>query len=178
MGSIPDPGELAELTFPSFDDFQRQTSLMRSCTLLWKEPFDLITSFEQNLQKKSEALKHKLQILGHDIKATLASLKKREVTIDGSVEIVLECVDEHREAALKSLENSDHPNNEVDDGDGLLQLLRSFCLKMHSREFWKFAITKKKELDVLRGQIPLALVESVCPARFALKAITKIFSRR
>ncbi|XP_021623903.1 FRIGIDA-like protein 4a [Manihot esculenta] len=177
MGSIPDPGELAELTCPSFDDFQRQTSLMTSCTLLCKELFYRITSLEQNLQKKSEALKHNLQILGHDIKAKLASLKKREVTIDGSVEIALERVDEHREAALKSLENSDHPDGEVDDGDGLLQLLRSFCLKMHSREFWKFAITKKKELDVLRSQIPLALAECVGPARFALEAISEVFSR-
>ncbi|KAG8659767.1 hypothetical protein MANES_02G074901v8 [Manihot esculenta] len=174
MGSIPDPGELAELTCPSFDDFQRQTSLMTSCTLLYKELFDRITSLEQNLQKKSEALKHNLQILGHDIKAKLASLKKREVTIDGSVEIALERMDEHREAALKSLENSDHPDGEVDDGDGLLQLLRSFCLKMHSREF---AIAKKKELDVLRSQIPLALAECVGPARFALEAISEVFSR-
>ncbi|KAF2285394.1 hypothetical protein GH714_003459 [Hevea brasiliensis] len=177
MGSIPDPGELTELTRPSFDQFQRQTSLMTSCTLLWKELSDHFTSLEQNLQKKSEALKHKLQTLDHDTKATLASLKKREVTIDGSVEITLERVEEHREAALKLVENSnfDHPDGEVDDGDGLLQLLKSFCLKMHSREFWQFVITKKKELDVLRSQIPLALAECVDPARFALEAISEVF---
>ncbi|KAJ9154301.1 hypothetical protein P3X46_027653 [Hevea brasiliensis] len=177
MGSIPDPGELTELTRPSFDEFQRQTSLMTSCTLLWKELSDHFTSLEQNLQKKSEALKHKFQTLDHDTKATLSSLKKREVTIDGSVEIALERVEEHREDALKSLENQnfDHPDGEVDDGDALLQLLKSYCLKMHSREFWKFVITKKKELDVLRSQIPLALAECVDPARFVLEAISEVF---
>lgn len=177
MGSIPDPGELTELTRPSFDEFQRQTSLMTSCTLLWKELSDHFTSLEQNLQKKSEALKHKFQSLDHQTKASLDSLKKREVTIDGSVEIALERVEEHKESALKSLEDPDcsHPDGEVDDGDGLLMTLKSFCLKMESKEFWKFVITKKKELDVLRSQIPLALAECVDPARFVLEAISEVF---
>ena len=86
---------------------------------LWKELSDHFTSLEQNLQKKSEALKHKIQSLDTQTKASLANLKKREVTIDGSVEIALERVDEHKEAALKSLENptsDDHPDGEVDNG--------------------------------------------------------------
>ncbi|KAJ6911057.1 FRIGIDA-like protein 4a [Populus alba x Populus x berolinensis] len=177
MGSIPDPGELTELTRPSFDEFQRQTSLMTSCTLLWKELSDHFTSLEQNLQKKSEALKHKIQTLDNQTKASLASLKKREVTIDGSVEIALERVEEHRELALKSLSDPDYenPDGEVDDGDGSFMVLKSLCLTMESREFWNFVITKKKEIEILRKQIPLALAECVDPAKFVIEAISEVF---
>ncbi|XP_002517136.2 FRIGIDA-like protein 4a [Ricinus communis] len=179
MGSIPDPGELTELTQPSFDEFQRQTSLMTSCTLLWKELSDHFTSLEQNLQKKSEALKQKIQTLDTQTKSSLANLRKREVTIDGSVEIALERLDEHKEAALKSLENpdscDDHPDGEVDNGEGLLQILKSLCLKMESMEFWQLITRKKKEIEVLRSQIPLALSECVDPCRFVLEAISEVF---
>uniref|UniRef100_A0A6N2NJL3 FRIGIDA-like protein n=1 Tax=Salix viminalis TaxID=40686 RepID=A0A6N2NJL3_SALVM len=177
MGSIPDPGELTELTRPSFDEFQRQTSLMTSCTLLWKELSDHFTSLEQDLQKKSEALKHKIQTLDNQTKASLASLKKREVTIDGSVEIALERVEEHKELALKSLSDPDYenPDGEVDDGDGSFMVLKSLCLTMESRGFWNFVITKKKEIEILRKQIPLSLAECVDPAKFVIEAISEVF---
>ncbi|KAB5545005.1 hypothetical protein DKX38_013117 [Salix brachista] len=177
MGSIPDPGELTELTRPSFDEFQRQTSLMTSCTLLWKELSDHFTSLEQDLQKKSEALKHKIQSLDNQTKASLASLKKREVTIDGSVEIALERVEEHKELALKSLSDPDYenPDGEVDDGDGSFMVLKSLCLTMESRGFWNFVITKKKEIEILRKQIPLSLAECVDPAKFVIEAISEVF---
>lgn len=177
MGSIPVPAELDELTQPSFDEFQRQTSLMTSCTLLWKELSDHFTSLEQDIQKKSEALKRKLQALDNETKASLNTLKKREVTIDGSIEIAVERVEEHKELALKSLEDPEYenPDGEVDDGDGLLLNLRGFCLKMGSREFWNFLITKKKEIESLRKEIPLALAECVDPPRFVLEAISEVF---
>ncbi|KAF5738637.1 FRIGIDA-like protein 4a [Tripterygium wilfordii] len=178
MGSIPDPGELTELTRPSFDEFQRQTSLMTSCTLLWKELSDHFTSLEQNLQKKSEALRRKIRTLDCETKASLDYLKKREVTIDGSVEIVLDRVDEHKEDALKSLgtdQDSFNPDGEVDDGDGMMMVLKDFCLKMDSKGFWKFLITKKKELDTLRSQVPVALAECVDPPRFVLEAMSEVF---
>uniref|UniRef100_A0A2P2LVZ1 FRIGIDA-like protein n=1 Tax=Rhizophora mucronata TaxID=61149 RepID=A0A2P2LVZ1_RHIMU len=177
MGSITDRGELTGLSQSSFDKFQRQTSLMTSCTLLWKELSDHFTSLEQNLRRKSEALRQKIQAIDNDTKASLDSLKKREVTVDGSVEIALDRVDERKSAALKSLESPDceNPDGEVDDCDGLLPSLKCFCLKMEAREFWKFVITKKKELDVLKSQIPLALAECVDPPKFVLEAISEVF---
>ncbi|CAN1807895.1 FRIGIDA-like protein 4a [Linum perenne] len=177
MGSIPDPGEVSSDVTPpppSFDDFQRQTSLMTSCTLLWKELSDHFTTLESNLQKKSDALKRKIQALDTETKASLASLKKREVTIDGSVEIALERLDDRCEAALKSIV-SDHPDGDVDDGEGLLLALKAFCLKMRSRDFWNFVIAKKKELEGLRSQLPMALAECVDPPRFVLEAISEVF---
>lgn len=176
MGSIPDPGELSELTPPSFDEFQRQTSLMTSCTLLWKELSDHFTSLEQNLQKKSAALRHKIQTLDTQTKASLDVLKKREVTIDGSVEIAMEKLEDRTEAALNSIsQGRELGDGEVDDGDGLLMILMSYCLKMEARGFWKFVVTKKKEIEELRNALPAALSECVDPAKFVMEAISEVF---
>ncbi|XVF66669.1 hypothetical protein PTKIN_Ptkin10aG0055600 [Pterospermum kingtungense] len=177
MGSIPDPGELTELTQPSFDEFQRQTSLMTSCTLLWKELSDHINSLEQNLMRQSEALKRKIETLDSETKASLDSLKKRELSIEDSVKIALNRVEFHTKAAMKTL-NDDveyNPDGEVDDGDGLLQLLRPMCLKMEAKEFWNLVTGKKKEIDLLRVKIPEALLGCIDPARFVMEAISEVF---
>ncbi|GAY58286.1 FRIGIDA-like protein 4a [Citrus sinensis] len=176
MGSIPDPGELSELNPLSFDEFQRQTSLMTSCTLLWKELSDHFTSLEQNLQKKSAALRHKIQTLDTQTKASLDVLKKREVTIDGSVEIAMEKLEDRTEATLNSISRGQElGDGEVDDGDGLLMILMSYCLKMEARGFWKFVVTKKKEIEELRNALPAALSECVDPAKFVMEAISEVF---
>jgi hypothetical protein len=176
MGSIPDPGELSELTPPSFDEFQRQTSLMTSCTLLWKELSDHFTSLEQNLLKKSEALKRKIQTLDNETKECLNELEKREVTIDDSVGIALGKVEVSKESVLIALQRgSCDENGEVDDGEGLLLKLKSFCLNMDAGGFWRFVTGKKKELEALRDQMPLALTECIDPAKFVLEAISEVF---
>ncbi|GMY27407.1 FRIGIDA-like protein 4a [Fagus crenata] len=178
MGSIPDPGELTELTPPSFDEFQRQTSLMTSCTLLWKELSDHFTSLEQNLLKKSEALRNKIQSLDQETKVSLNELEKREVTIVGSVEIALDKVDGNKDAALIALlkaSSGEDENGEVDDGEGLLLKLKLFCVKMDALGFWRFITGKKKELESLRAQMPLALAECIDPAKFVLESISEVF---
>ena len=179
MGSIPDPGELTELAQPSFDDFQRQTSLMTTCTLLWKELSDHFSSLEQNLLQKSEALKLQIRTLDHETKESLNQLEKREVTIDGSVDSALKSVEKHKEAALLLLQKpdpeDDDSNGEVDNGDGLVLKLKTFCLRMDASGFWGFVIGKKKELEALRAQMPLALAACVDPAKFVLEAISEVF---
>ncbi|OVA05448.1 Frigida-like [Macleaya cordata] len=172
MGSLAITGE--EMFQMSFEDFQKQTSLMTSCTLLWKELSDHFTSLEQDLKKKSEAIKEKIQSLDHTTKETLDVLTKREVTIEGNVEIALGKVEERKEAALIAFEKGGE--EELDGNEGnLLVKLKSFCTKMDSGNFWKFVITRKKELDVLRVQIPLALSDCIDPAKFVLEAISEVF---
>lgn len=177
MGSIPNPGELNELTQPSFDEFQRQTSLMTSCTLLWKELSDHINSLEQNLMRQSEDLKRKIHTLDSETKASLDSLKKRELSIEESVKIALNRVESHQKSVLKTINDDveDNPDGEVDDGDGLFNLLKSTCLKMEAKEFWNFVAGKKKEIDLLREKIPAALSECIDPARFVMEAISEVF---
>ncbi|KAE8663475.1 FRIGIDA-like protein 4a [Hibiscus syriacus] len=177
MGSIPDPGEVTELAQPSFDEFQRQTSLMTSCTLLWKELSDHINSLEQNLLKQSETLKRKIETLDSETKASLDSLKKRELSVEESVKIALRRVELNTKAAMRTLsdELEENPDGEVDNGDGLLQHLKSLCLKMEAKKFWNFVAGKKKELDLLREKIPAALSECIDPARFVMGAISEVF---
>lgn len=177
MGSLADPGELDSVEpppQPSFDEFQRQTSLMTSCTLLWKELSDHFTSLEQDILKKSEALKAKIQTLDSETKASLEVLEQRESSMNVSLSIALQKVVENKKAAVLALgESVEQP--EVDDSIGLLLKLESFCVKMDSRSFWNFLTSKKKDLDSLRVEIPKALGKCVDPPRFVLEAISEVF---
>ncbi|XP_047310980.1 FRIGIDA-like protein 4a [Impatiens glandulifera] len=184
MGSLPDPsGEFTQPSPPppSFDEFQRQTSLMTSCTLLWKELSDHFSSIEKDIQKKSEALKRRIRSLDNQTKESLEILKKREVTIDGSVSIALEKVEESEESALNALESKWQEDNaaadggEVDDAEGLLLKLRSYCTKMDCNGFWKFVTVRKRELESMRAQMPAALSDCIDPSRFVLEAISEVF---
>lgn len=175
--SIPDPGESTHI--PSFDEFQRQTSLMTSCTLLWKELSDHFTSLEQNLLKKSDAIKDKIKTLDDETKASLSSLEERETTIENSVSIALRKVEAAVQAAAAAAGTSKcddgEDNPEVDDSEGLLLRLKSYCVKMDSLGFWEFVASRKKEMDLMRSQIPSALAECADPARFVLEAISGVF---
>ncbi|GAB4843373.1 FRIGIDA-like protein 4a [Ancistrocladus abbreviatus] len=177
MGSIPDPGEFTPSQPVSFEEFQRQTSLMTSCTLLWKELSDHFTNLEQDLRKKSEALKHKFQALDNQTLESLKTLEKREVTIDGSVDLAVGKAEESKEVALTLLEERERVEGEgeVDDSEGLLIKLREFCLRMDHEGFWRFVTVRKKDLDVLRAKIALALADCVDPPRFVLEAISEVF---
>jgi len=150
---------------------------MTSCTLLWKELSDHFTTIEEDLRRKSEALKRKIQALDDQTKLSLEVLKKREVTIDGSVEIAIGRAEESQKAALTLLgaESDGDGGGEVDDGEGLLMKLRRFCVRMDSERFWRFVTVRKKELDVLRAKIPVALSDCVDPPKFVLEAISEVF---
>ncbi|XP_019168079.1 PREDICTED: FRIGIDA-like protein 4a [Ipomoea nil] len=184
MGLIADPGECSQSTPLSFDEFQRQTSLMTSCTLLWKELSDHFTSLEQDLLKKSEALKTKLQTLDSETKHSLEALEKRESSISASISIALQKLSDNSKAALVELKSHGAESEgegleqpEVDNSAGLLLKLRSFCVQMDSRSFWSFVIVRKKELEVLRSEIPKALGDCVDPAKMVLEAISEVFPK-
>ncbi|KAL7177914.1 hypothetical protein ACSBR2_031136 [Camellia fascicularis] len=178
MGSIADPGgEFGESTQPpppSFDEFQRQTSLMTSCTLLWKELSDHFSSLEQNLLKQSEALMNKIRTLDSQTKDSLQVLENREVTIANSVSAALDKVQQCKAAALDAVGDGGG-EGEVDDGEGLLLKLRNLCTKMDAEGFWRFVTARKKELDSMRAQMSVALADCVDPARFVLEAISEVF---
>ncbi|KAF3584391.1 hypothetical protein F2Q69_00030715 [Brassica cretica] len=164
---------------------------MTSCSLMWKDLIDHFTTLEQNLMKKSEALKKMIETLDNQTQTSLESLKRREVTINRSVEIVAEKVGKRVRAALESLEKArdggDDDDSEVDDDDeeGLLSALKSLCWKMDARGFWSFVTARKKELENPRSKIPrnwigkkrdfAALGDCVDPAMLVLEAISEVF---
>ncbi|KAI4373946.1 hypothetical protein MLD38_012003 [Melastoma candidum] len=199
MGSVPDPGEVSDPdsppsaadAVPSFHDFQRQTSLMTSCTLLWKELSDHFTSLEHNLRRKSDSLKLKLHSLDEQTESSLSALDRRETTIGDSVSMEIERVERNTRLSLdflekkrKEAEKEDEEGGrtevvvllgEVDDGEGLLTVMRNFCLRMEARELLRFLAGKKKEIDLLREKMPAALAECVDPPKFVLEAISEVF---
>lgn len=150
---------------------------MTSCTLLWKELSDHFTSLEQDLLKKSQALKTKLQTLDSETKHSLEALEKRESSISASISIALQKLSDSSKSALVELKSQGLEQAEVDNSAGLLLKLRSFCVQMDSRSFWSFVIVRKKELEVLRSEIPKALGDCVDPAKLVLEAISEVFPK-
>lgn len=153
---------------------------MTSCTLLWKELSDHFSSLEQDLINKSEALNRKIRSLDNQTNDSLNLLRHRESTLDDALQIALRDIDNRTEAALSALSRvksdvADGGDGEVDNGEGLMLKLKSFCLKMDALGFWGFVIGKKKELEGLRAEMPDALGECVDPAMFVLEAISEVF---
>ncbi|XP_076911625.1 FRIGIDA-like protein 4a [Bidens hawaiensis] len=166
MGSI----QIPELTQPpDLDEFQRQASLMTSCTLLWKELSDHFDSLERNLIKKSDIIKDKIKTLEAETNASLTSLEQRETTIENSVSIAIRKVEEALKAAANAVQTQEFQD------DSLLVRLKRFCVEMDWLGFWEFVSNRKKEIDVMRAQIPVALAECVDPAMFVLEAISEVF---
>ncbi|CAA0829123.1 FRIGIDA-like protein 4a [Striga hermonthica] len=177
MGSLPDPGELTHPPPPppSFDDFQRQTSLMTTCTLLWKELSDHFTTLEQDLIKKSDALKAKFQALNNETQQSLQALDSRESSISKSMSIAFEALEKSTKASFAVASRDATGEPEVDDSEGLLMKLKSFCHRMAAREFWIFVTSRKKEIESFRSELPKALADCVDPPRFVLEAISEVF---
>ncbi|KAL3642016.1 FRIGIDA-like protein 4a [Castilleja foliolosa] len=175
MGSLPDPGELTHPPPPpTIDDFQRQTSLMTSCTLLWKELSDHFSSLEQDLIRKSDALKSKFQALNSETQQSLQALDTRESSISKSMSIALDTLEKSTKTSISApAPTAEEP--EVDDSEGLRMKLKSFCQKMAARRFWIFVTSRKKELESFRSELPRALADCVDPPRFVLEAISEVF---
>ncbi|KAG5560158.1 hypothetical protein RHGRI_003443 [Rhododendron griersonianum] len=185
MGSLPDPpGEFNPPTHPppppSLDEFQKQTSLMTTCTLLWKELTDHFTWLEQTLLTKSNSLSSKLQTLDAQTTHSLQVLEHRELTIDDAVSIQVKKAEESKSVALISVgdgnENENDVVGEVDDSEGLLMRLRFYCRRMDGEGIWRFVTGRKKELEGIRAQMPVALGDCVDPARFWIDQVTRNLS--
>ncbi|CAI9770966.1 unnamed protein product [Fraxinus pennsylvanica] len=189
MGSLPSPGELSPPRSspappPSFDEFQRQTSLMTSCTLLWKELSDHFSSLEQDLQKQADALKAKLQALNSETQTSLKVLDNRESSISKTMSIAFESLEKATKSSISGALSKDltvckggdeNEESEVDNSEGLYLKLKSFCCKFAARNFWDFITARKKELELLRSELPKALSDCVDPPRFILEAISEVF---
>ncbi|KAI8566263.1 hypothetical protein RHMOL_Rhmol02G0026400 [Rhododendron molle] len=168
MGSLPEPpGEFNSPTHPppppSLDEFQKQTSLMTTCTLLWKELTDHFTWLEQTLLTKSNSLGSKLQTLDAQTTHSLQVLQHRELTIDDAVSIQVKKAEESKSVALISVGDGNEDENdvvgEVDDSEGLLMRLRFYCRRMDGEGIWRFVTGRKKELEGIRAQMPVFPVD-------------------
>ncbi|XP_058105945.1 FRIGIDA-like protein 4a [Magnolia sinica] len=165
----------------TFQDLEKQSSLITACTLLWKDLSAHFSSLEQSLLSKSQSLHHKILALDQTTQHSLDVLSQREISIGPAVDAALSKVDERKEAALVALDQSpagsDGPNQPSDSTDeiAILKLLQSFCTKMDTEAFWKFLTGRKKDIDAIRSLISPALSDCIDPARFAIEAISGVF---
>ncbi|KAG1348251.1 FRIGIDA-like protein 4a [Cocos nucifera] len=165
----------SSLVQESFEELERQRELITSCTILWKELSDHFSSMERDLQLWSESLRSKRQSLDLSTQRSLDSLHRRELSIDSAVDLALAKVEVRRDAALLALSSPASPLDNNNDTNDLPGKLRSFCTRMDSDAFWDLVVSKRKEVELLRSELPLALADCIDPAKFVMDAISKVF---
>ncbi|KAK1313320.1 hypothetical protein QJS10_CPA06g01939 [Acorus calamus] len=153
---------LSDRVQSSFEDLERQRTLIDSCTTLWRELSDHFVSLDKTLQIRSDALKSKFETLNKHTEETLATLDRREESIATAVDAALSRVD----AALAS--SDDSPADPM----------RSLCKRMDSEGFWELVLSKRRDADLLRSEIPKALRECVDASGFVLDAVSRAFPAR
>ncbi|XP_039118259.1 FRIGIDA-like protein 4a [Dioscorea cayenensis subsp. rotundata] len=154
----------------SFETLEKQRELITSCTALWKELSDHFSTLERGLQLRSDSLRSRRESLDASTKRTLDSLNRREHSIDTSVRIALAKLEDRRLAALHALSSTDSA-----EADDLSAKLRSLSTKMDTEGFFDLLASKKKEVDVLRSEVPVALADCIDPAKFVIDAISMVF---
>ncbi|KAI3703408.1 hypothetical protein L1987_73459 [Smallanthus sonchifolius] len=129
--------------------------------------------------KKSNEINDKIKTLDIETKASLVSLEERESTMDNSVAIALQKVEVavKADAAVAGAGSSDEKEDkpDVDDSEGQLLKLKSFCVRVDSLGFGGFVSSRKKEKEMMRDQILVALAACADLARFVLEAISEVF---
>ncbi|PKA59748.1 Protein FRIGIDA [Apostasia shenzhenica] len=150
-----------------FAELERQRELISSCTALWKELNDHFSSLERGLELRSECLRSRRLTLDLSTQRKLASLHRREESIDGTVGLAIARVEELHSAALTALSSAGAAD--------LPSRIRDICRKMDYDAFFDFVASSRKECDLLRKEIPLALGECIDPATFTMDTISKVF---
>ncbi|KAG6502133.1 FRIGIDA-like protein 4a [Zingiber officinale] len=154
----------------SLKQLERQQELISCCTVLWKELSDHFSTLERGLESRSEALRSKRQSLDASTQCALDSLRHRELSIEGAVDLALAKLEE-RAAAAEALAVAAAEVEELD----IAGKLRSLCTKMDFAGFFDFVVAKRKELELLRTELPVALSDCIDPAKFVLDAISVVF---
>ncbi|CAD5176144.1 unnamed protein product [Musa acuminata subsp. malaccensis] len=155
----------------SFAELEKQRELITSCTLLWKELSDHFSILQQGLEIKSEALRSKRQSLDASTGHALDSLRRRELSIDSAVELAIAKLDERRAAAVEALSATAAGGDDLD----LAEKLRSLCTKMDFNGFFDLVVAKRKEVELLRLELPVALANCIDPAKFVMDAVSGVF---
>uniref|UniRef100_A0ACD5U8Z9 Uncharacterized protein n=1 Tax=Avena sativa TaxID=4498 RepID=A0ACD5U8Z9_AVESA len=156
-----------EAVSAGFAELERQQQLLASCTRLYQQLSDHFDTLERGLASRSDAIRHKRRAVEARTGRALDSLRRRELTIDGSVSRALEQLD--------SLAGSGEGSSVAEDAAGLADSLRALCAKMDSAAFFGFVAARRKEADALRAEMPPALRCCVDPAKFVMDAVADVF---
>uniref|UniRef100_A0A1D1XG88 FRIGIDA-like protein n=1 Tax=Anthurium amnicola TaxID=1678845 RepID=A0A1D1XG88_9ARAE len=169
-------GGSSSLLQEGFEDMERKAALMTSCTLLWKELTDHFAFLERDLQIKSEALQCRLRSLDRTTQQSLESLHRREQSIDGCVDLAVAKAEERRDAAVAAIQGSGAGADPASGGeDGIAATLRALCTRMDFEGFWEILVSRRKEVEAIRQELPTVLSDCVDPAKFVMEAMSKVF---
>nr|XP_010915058.1 FRIGIDA-like protein 4b isoform X2 [Elaeis guineensis] len=148
------------------DYLEAQKTLISNCTLLWKNLSDHFSSLRQTLADRSQAIDSQIQALDADTEQTLESLDLREASIPDRESTAAALIQERQDAVLAEIEIPD-----AKPPDDLPGLLRWYCRRMDSAGLWRFVVSRRRDLAILRKVIDQAVAESVDPARLVVDAV-------
>ncbi|KAK1681905.1 hypothetical protein QYE76_042753 [Lolium multiflorum] len=148
-----------------FAELERQQQLLASCTRLYQQLSDHFATLDRGLASRSDAIRHKRRAADARTARALDSLRRRELTVDASVD-----------RALSHLDSITSSSSAVSSSAaGLAEALRTLCAKMDAAAFFGLVAARRKEADALRAEVPPALSRCVDPANFVMDAVADVF---
>ncbi|CAA6658555.1 unnamed protein product [Spirodela intermedia] len=168
-------GSSSSVLRASFEELEKEQALISGCTLLWKELTDHFSSLERDLQIQSEALQCHLQALDRVTEQSLDALRRRERSIDAAVDLAVARSEQRRDAAIATVRGSAADPPAAAAGEELAVALRALCTTMNFNGFYELLSSKRKEVEIIRHDLPSILSDCVDPARFVLDAISAVF---
>ncbi|XP_051207526.1 FRIGIDA-like protein 4a [Lolium perenne] len=149
-----------------FAELERQQQLLASCTRLYQQLSDHFATLDRGLAARSDAIRHKRRAAEARTARALDSLRRRELTVDASVDRALH----HLDSIAASASSAASP-----PAAGLADALRALCARMDAAAFLGFVAARRKEADALRAEVPPALSRCVDPANFVMDAVADVF---
>ncbi|KAH7686565.1 Frigida-like protein [Dioscorea alata] len=157
----------------SFNELESQQALISNCTALWKSLSIHFSALKKSLSDRSHAIDSKLKTLDASTQESLASLDLRESSLSDREAAAAARIRELQLSALADIEN---PNSkQPDDVPGIL---RWYSRRMDSSGIWRFMVSRRKDLALLRKEISDAVSESVDPARLVLDAVNDFMEKK
>lgn len=150
----------------TFDELDAEKALIDTCTLQWKSITDHFASLAKALADASDAMDSKIQALESQTKETIASLDLRQATIPDRESAAAASIESKKELAIKEMVDAEAKSS-LTKGE----FLRLYCRRMDSSNLWRFMISHRKDLAVLRKEIAEAIVESVDACRLVIDAV-------
>ncbi|TVU44620.1 hypothetical protein EJB05_04066, partial [Eragrostis curvula] len=132
-----------------FAELERQQELLATCTRLYHQLTDHFGALERRLASRSDSLRARRR--AHDARTSrrLAALRRRELSVDGSVALALSRLDGSLAAASGA--------------------------EQHAGAAPSTAAEAAREVDALRALLPEALKRCVDPAKFVMDAVSEVF---
>jgi hypothetical protein len=154
----------ADTVRDGFAELELEQLLLEACTRMYRQLTDHFGDLERRITPRSDSLLAGRRALDARTSRRLDALRRRELSIDGSVEL-----------ALSRLDGSSGAERGGALPAGAAEGLASLCAGMDSAGFFEFVAARRKEVDALRAELPEALKRCADPTRFVMDAVSEVF---